>query len=267
MVEVVNPVASARNARVVMLDFDGTLSLIRSGWQEVMTGMMVDGLAALRSGESRERLRALVDEFITRLTGRETIHQMAEYASQIAMRGGAPASAQEYKLDYSERLDGLIRQRREALRTGKALPQDYLLPGAMAMLDRLQERGLLLYLASGTDHASVLEEVELLGLNDYFGPRVFGALDDPQAFSKGQLVRKLVEEAGYKGAELLGIGDGPVELEVVKAVGGTTVGVAAVEPACVEFDQTKQRRLAQAGADVVIANYLEWPMLESLLFA
>jgi 3-oxoacyl-[acyl-carrier protein] reductase len=40
------PGASAREARVVLFDFDGTLSLIRSGWVETMVPMMVEILAA-----------------------------------------------------------------------------------------------------------------------------------------------------------------------------------------------------------------------------
>ena len=39
--------------RSVLFDFDGTLSLIRQGWQDVMVPMMVDILAELESGETR----------------------------------------------------------------------------------------------------------------------------------------------------------------------------------------------------------------------
>jgi phosphoglycolate phosphatase len=92
MIEVLRPGASARNARVVMFDFDGTLSLIRSGWVHVMVPMMVDTLAALGTGESREALTALVDDYVARLTGKETIYQMMEFAEQIRRRGGTPTS-------------------------------------------------------------------------------------------------------------------------------------------------------------------------------
>ena len=42
MLENITPGISARNARVVLFDFDGTLSLIRSGWMNVMVPMMVE---------------------------------------------------------------------------------------------------------------------------------------------------------------------------------------------------------------------------------
>ena len=58
--------ASAAGAKVALFDFDGTLSLVRSGWMEVMVPMMVEILADLKTGESEEQLRALVEGFVWR---------------------------------------------------------------------------------------------------------------------------------------------------------------------------------------------------------
>src|SRR3954447_9678270 len=62
--------------RCAVFDFDGTLSLLRGDWQGLMVPMMVDALAATASGESREQLTAIVEEFVTRLTGQPTMQQM-----------------------------------------------------------------------------------------------------------------------------------------------------------------------------------------------
>ena len=51
MVEQLRPGVSAKNARVCLFDFDGTISLIRSGWMDVMVPMMVEIL--LRSADRR----------------------------------------------------------------------------------------------------------------------------------------------------------------------------------------------------------------------
>ncbi len=58
MIQILKPGVTARGARVVLFDFDGTLSLIRSGWVEVMVPMMVEILVDLKSGESESDLRA-----------------------------------------------------------------------------------------------------------------------------------------------------------------------------------------------------------------
>ena len=52
--------AAGRSIRHAVFDFDGTLSLIREGWPQVMVPMMVEVLQATGSGESPEALQALV---------------------------------------------------------------------------------------------------------------------------------------------------------------------------------------------------------------
>ncbi len=71
-----------------------------------------------------------------------------------------------------------IADRREALRQGKAAPDQYLVPGARAALEDLRARGLKLYCASGTDESYTLEEARLLDIERYFEGRIFGARDD-----------------------------------------------------------------------------------------
>ncbi len=69
--------------RAVLFDFDGTLSLIREDWPQVMIPMMVDVLAATGTPETREELAAHVEEFVMRLNGRQTIYQMIQLADEV----------------------------------------------------------------------------------------------------------------------------------------------------------------------------------------
>ncbi len=266
MVENITPGISARNARVVLFDFDGTLSVIRSGWMNVMVPMMVEILADLKTGESEEQLRGLVEEFVWRLTGKETIYQMIAFAEAIQARGGKPLEPLAYKQMYLDRLWQKIESRVEALRKGQADPQQYLVPGALDLLDRLKERGLKMYLASGTDEIYMKEEARLLGVTKYFDGGVYGALDDYKSFSKAILIQRILSTAEFQGNQFLGFGDGYVEIEEVKNVGGVAVGVASEEPACEQVDQWKRQRLIGVGADYIVPNYLCGEELISSLF-
>src|SRR5690349_4841233 len=178
MVENVTRGVTARNARVVLFDFDGTLSLIRSGWMDVMVPMMVEILADLKTGETEEQLRTIVEDFVWRLTGKETIYQMLALADAIEARGGKPLEPLVYKKMYLDRLWQKIESRVQALRQGRADPEQYLVPGARALLEHLKNRGLRMYLASGTDEIYMKEEARLLGVTEYFEGGVYGALDD-----------------------------------------------------------------------------------------
>jgi len=266
MLENITPGASARNARVVLFDFDGTLSVIRSGWMNVMVPMMVEILVDLKTGESDEQLRALVEEFVWRLTGKETIYQMIAFADAIQARGGKPLDPLAYKQMYLDRLWVKIEARVEALRKGQADPEQYLVPGSRALLEGLKDRGLKMYLASGTDEIYMKEEARLLGVTKYFDGGVYGALDDYKSFSKAILIQRILSTAEFQGNEFLGFGDGYVEIEEVKNVGGVAVGVASEEPACAKVDQWKRQRLIGVGADYIVPNYLCGEELFSSLF-
>jgi len=267
VIEIIREASSARKARAVIFDFDGTLSLIRCGWRDVMIPLCVEQLAALHTGEPESRLMAVVEEFVWRLTGKETIYQMMALADAIRERGGQPLDPRVYKQMYLERLWLLIRDRIEDLRTGRAAPEAYLVPGALQMLELLAKRGMHLLLASGTDHGDVTREAHLLGLERFFGERIFGAQEDLKSFSKALLVQQLISQAGFRPEELLVFGDGYVEIEEVKKAGGVAVGVATAEPLCDRVDAWKRTRLIQAGADFIIPNYLDYHELAEVLFA
>ncbi len=258
--------ASAANARVALFDFDGTLSLVRSGWMDVMVPMMVEILADLKSGETEADLKTVVEDFVWRLTGMETVYQMIEFAAQVEKRGGKPLDPLQYKKMYLDRLWERIRGRVEELKSGKASPEKFMVPGTRALLESLKDRGLKMYLASGTDEAYMKEEARLIDVAKYFDGGVYGALDDYKSFSKKILVNRILSSTDVRGEEIIGFGDGYVEIEEVKLVGGVAVGVASTEPECQVVDEWKRQRLIGVGADYIVPNYLCHADLLSALF-
>jgi phosphoglycolate phosphatase len=266
MIENVRPGVSARHARVVLFDFDGTLSLIRTGWMNVMVPMMLEILADLKTGESEEQLRALIEEFVWRLTGKETIYQMIAFADAVEARGGKPLDPLVYKKMYLDLLWQKIEKRVEGLRKGQTDPEQFLVPGSRALLERLKDKGLKMYLASGTDEIYMKEEARLLGVTPYFDGGVYGALDDYKSFSKAILIQRILSTTEFQGNEFLVFGDGYVEIEEVKNVGGVAVGVASEEPGCSRVDEWKRQRLIGVGADYIVPNYLCGEELFASLF-
>ena len=127
LLEVINPEANALKARVAIFDFDGTISIIRAGWIDVMIPMMVEPLLDLKTGETEKELIKIVYDFVGDLTGRQTIYQMMEFADQIKKRGGTPKDPLEYKHQYLDLLMVKIKDRRENLRSGKTDPTDWIL--------------------------------------------------------------------------------------------------------------------------------------------
>src|SRR5207248_903049 len=141
-------------------------------------------------------------------------------------RGGIPRDPLEYKHEYHDRLMKRISGRLEALESGAAKAEDWVVPGSHALLEALKRRGLTLYLASGTDLKYVRREAELLGVAEYFGEHVYGAMDDYRSFSKQMIIAQIIREEGLHGEQLLGFGDGFVEIEELRRAGGVAVAVA-----------------------------------------
>ncbi len=242
--------------RFVLFDFDGTLSLIRQGWPEVMLPMFVEMLPR-RSDENDDDLKRLVYDDIMRLNGKQTIFQMIQLTERIRERGGNPREPLWYKHEYLRRLDRRIGNRVQGLRSGRIQPDDLLVHGSRQLLELLSSRGFTLYLASGTDEPSVMAEAGLLDMARYFGPRIFGARDDYQNFSKKMVIDHILRDNAISGEQLLSFGDGYVEIENTKAAGGMAVAVASDEAnnGSGRIDPWKRQRLLEVGADVVIPDY------------
>ncbi|HCQ04017.1 MAG TPA: haloacid dehalogenase, partial [Candidatus Latescibacteria bacterium] len=219
-IEIVNPAINRGSFGYVLFDFDGTISVIRQGWREIMISMMVDILADFKTGETESDLINLVTGFVDELTGQQTIYQMLRFCEEIRHRNGTPADASIYKQQFHDQLNIHIADRMQGLKSGALLPEDLMLPGTLDLLENLTNRGLELYLASGTDIQYVQIEAELLGVTSYFKGRIFGALDHYQAFSKARVIQDILQTYAVQGDQLLGFGDGYVEIENVKAVGG-----------------------------------------------
>ena len=265
-IEVINPQIPRGHIRHALFDFDGTISLIREGWQGVMIPMMVEILRQTPKGrmEPEEELERLVTDFVTRLTGKQTIYQMLRLCEEVRKRGGQPLDPLEYKRLYHERLWERIKGRVEALRTGRVEPDEMMVPGARAMLEALRARGVTCYLASGTDEPYVWDEARALRIDHYFAG-IYGALDDWKSYSKRKVIERIIGENGLSGKEFASFGDGFVEIEEAKAVGGIAVGVASNEATRKGINEWKRKRLIEAGADIIVPDFREHERLVGYL--
>jgi phosphoglycolate phosphatase-like HAD superfamily hydrolase len=265
-IEVHHPAVQRGRIRHAVFDFDGTLSLLRAGWQEVMIAHAAEELSRTPGAPPSEGWRAFCREYITRLTGEQTIYQMLHLEEQVRRRGGAARPASEYKREYLRRLGERIRHRLEALRQGRESPAGYLVPGSVGLLEGLARRGVTCYLASGTDHPFVVEEAGLLGLAPYFGGRIYGAQEDYRRSTKKLLIARIIAENGLQGPELAIFGDGYVEIANAKEAQGLAVGAATCEDHSAEWDEWKKHRLLEVGADLLVPHWEESQLLLAYLF-
>lgn len=264
-IEIINPAFGRGQIRYALFDFDGTLSLIREGWQAIMIPMMVDLLLQTPRHEAPAQVETVVKEFVTRLTGKQTIYQMIQLCEEIRGRGGQPREALFYKSLYNECLNQHIADRIQGLKSGQISPAVLSVPGASAWLEVLKRRGIVCYLASGTDEAFVIEEAALLGLTPYFSG-IYGAQEPYQNFSKKMVIDRIIQTHQLHGPEFAAFGDGYVEIEDAKSVNGVAVGLATDEKNRAGVDTWKRSRLIAAGANLIIPDFQQADRLEAFLF-
>ncbi len=263
--EIVNPHHPRGPFQAAIFDFDGTLSLLRRNWQEVMIPMMVEILAATGTRETRDELHVQVEDFVMRLNGKQTIYQMMQLAEEVAKRGGSPREPIAYKHQYHDLLWQQVGSRVESVRSGRVSAEELTVPGSSELLRQLHASGLKMYLASGTDLKYVQDELGVLGLAKWFGPHVYGALDDYKKFSKAMIIEQMIRDSGVASNQIVGFGDGFVEIEEVKKVGGLAIGVASNEETREGINDWKRNRLIKAGADIIVGDYRQLDILLQLL--
>lgn len=266
--EILTQRRASHTFRYAVLDFDGTVSLIREGWQKIMIPYFTDELCATPKGGDMDpaALAEEAREFVFVNTGKQTIYQCIELAARIRALGGEAQDPQAYKDEFQRRLLGAIDLRLRGLADGSIQPETLTVPGSYELLTMLRAHGVSLYLASGTDENYVLKEAALLGLDQFFDGHIYGAQRDYKTFSKKLVIERILRENQIPGHVLLGFGDGYVEIENVKAVGGYACGVASNESERVGLDEWKRERLIRAGADLVIPDYRDLAALEAYLF-
>ncbi len=240
-----------------IFDFDGTISLLREGWQGIMAPVMVDMICG--DTEPTQAIRDEVAAFIDETTGVQTILQMARLVEMVQRHGrvapGEILDAQGYKALYNERLMAPVRERLAKLDQGELPPAEALVPGALEFLRELRARGLDLYLVSGTDHADVVHEAEKLGAAQFFNGGIMGAEPVYRGSNKEQIIRTVIDEHGLHGAEVLVCGDGPVEMRHAREHECVALGVASNEQEGAGWDWRKRERLITAGAEILIPAF------------
>lgn len=246
---------TGKGFKCALFDFDGTISLIREGWQKIMIPYFCEVIEALGTGESNDAITAEVTEFVDRLTGKQTIYQCIALDEAVVKRGGAHVDAGEYKKEYLRRLNIKISDRKQGLANGSIDPDSLSVKGAKRFIEELRNAGINCYLASGTDEEDVIYEASLIGVKELFDGGIHGAKDALLDCSKEAVIKNMIEKLKLDPEELVTFGDGFVEIELTAKLGGYAVGVATNEKTGDGIDETKRKRLIGAGAEMIIPHF------------
>jgi rfaE bifunctional protein kinase chain/domain len=249
-----------------IFDNDGTISTLREGWEQIMAPMMMkqilgDKYTGADSALLKE-IKKAVDEFIDKTTGVQTLVQMKGLVSLIRDYGFIPENRIldefGYKKIYNDELLQSVNRRAEKFMKGELNADDLTIKGSLGLVKRLYDKGIKLFLASGTDVEDVRREAALLGYDKYFTGGIFGSVGDINKEAKKIVLDNILDIIGREnGASVITFGDGPVEIRETVKRGGIAVGVASDELKRFGLNINKRGRLIKAGASLLISDFTQ----------
>ncbi len=260
--------------RHAVFDNDGTISTLRQGWEQVMAPVMTRAILGDCYQSADEGLYRKVSErvleYIDKSTGIQTLVQMEALVELVREFGIVPAGEVldrfGYKRLYNEALMQMVNERIAKLKRGQLEVTDFTVKGAVEFARALRERGVTLYLASGTDHEDVVAEAGVLGHAGLFNGGIYGAVGDITNCSKKMVIDRIMSEHNLHGPELAVFGDGPVELRESRKRDGLAIGIASDEVRRYGLNLDKRARLIKAGAHVIVPDFSQRDELLGLLF-
>jgi rfaE bifunctional protein kinase chain/domain len=260
--------------RHAVFDNDGTISTLRQGWEEIMAPVMIRAILGDHYQTADDRLYQKVQrrvlEYIDQSTGVQTLIQMEALVGIVREFGLVPPEKVldrfGYKKLYNDALMEMVSERSARLQRGQLDVSDFTVKGSVDFARALRERGVTLYLASGTDHADVVAESKALGYADLFNGGIYGATGDIDNCSKKMVLDRILAENNLSGPELAVFGDGPVELRECRKRDGIAIGVASDEIRRHGLNVQKRARLVKAGAQLIVPDFSQGTELLGLLF-
>jgi rfaE bifunctional protein kinase chain/domain len=273
-VEIVNKVPADLKIKYAIFDNDGTISTLREGWEQIMAPMMIKAILGEKYLEADEstytKVKSAVNQLIDKTTGVQTLKQMKILAGLVAEFGFVPEdqilNEFGYKEIYNDALIEMVRKREEKLQKGELGIEDLVIKNALFFIRTLYDKGVKLYLTSGTDEEDVRHEAAVLGYDSLFEGRIFGATGDINMEAKKIVLDRILDSIGESEAvSIVTFGDGPVEIRETHKRSSITVGIASNELRRYGLNLKKRTRLIQAGADIIAPDFSQHEILFGLL--
>lgn len=257
-----------------IFDHDGTISILREGWEKIMEPVMVKAILGSMYTEADEttyhKVLSRVRKFIDDTTGIQTLVQMQGLVKLVREFGFVPEQDVMdefgYKAIYNSALLELVNERISKLKREELNIDDFIIKGAVPLLQKLYNSGIKLYMASGSDENDVIEEAKVLGYAELFEGRIYGAVGDATKEAKRIVMDRIAKDIGLENMkQVVAFGDGPVEIREISKRGGLAVGIASDEVRRFGLNQQKRSRLIRAGADIIIPDFSQYKILLKIL--
>ena len=245
--------------KCVVLDYDGTLTTFRRGWEKILHAFASAKICDHEDFAAGNKEAALddIDYFVAHAGGsnpRQLMSRLIELAKKylFSVEMDLQSCAEEYVEVFHQAINKRLNKCYEN-------GESYLIKGTRQMLDFLNQRQIQCYVVTGSAENDVRNELEILQLGHHFCD-VYGATLNTSGRHKEEALADIISLHSYKKCEMLMVGDGSVEIEAACNFGLPSLGIASDEHnggLC----ERKRRHLIDAGAQLIAADYQHFPQM------
>jgi len=235
-----------------IVDWDGTISLLREGWNKVMK----DYIANYISLNPQKKDLLWAENFIKETMGENTVDQMLGMMAKAHENGvkNMPIDqkkrknlAEKQRIKYRKSLEEKMRSKR--IKRAKVHPGEFINKGIKKFLQELKKRNVKIFVISGSEQkerGGIEEEVEILKLKHYF-EKVFGYNGQIHPYTKENALKWIIKKYKIKNPlQILVVGDGPKEIKTGRDFGTITIGLVS--------NNLSKKNLLKSGADYIVYN-------------
>ncbi|MCM8538085.1 MAG: HAD hydrolase-like protein [Lentisphaeraceae bacterium] len=211
--------------RAIVLDYDGTLTTFRRGWELILYTYVKIALDPLGEKENDEVLEADLVDFVKHAGGTSPRQLMERLQALILKHTGTKESVDYYMSEYSRIFNGEIQKRVSSFNEDS---ESYVIAGVRELLAFLSEQKTENYVVTGSGTEEVSHELDVLQMSQFFHC-VFGT--DPLSTGRHKVdsIKSILDQHSLNKDEVLIIGDGSTEARAAKELNLAFIGIASDE--------------------------------------
>ena len=249
------------NKNCAILDYDGTLSRLRHGWQTYMHEFFFrtafpKGFDSSKASHVELECAQDLEEFIKHVAGTHYQTQLGALYSALEKLNSPHDSLEKITADYLQFNDQWVNKRLIQHRENKRLPQ-LLLADAEKMLFYLKEQGYDLFLLSGTGSKEIKYECQFLGIDHYFQDLIGFTEGAPEPF-KPKAIENILSQGNYTASSSLVIGDGLTELKAGRENNCQCIAIAIDEELGFGIDPIKLELQQAHGFHTIVTELADF---------
>ena len=241
---------SVDSIKCVILDYDGTLTTFRKGWEFILYPYAKNCIDQNHQPENNPDLEKDLQYFVAHAGGTNPRQLMGRLADLVEKYTGKSESIEFYIEDYGSIFNAEIQSR---VNNFKENSESYLISGVRELMDFLKMNKILTYVVTGSCSKAVSDELVKLEMADFF-QEVFGADIHTFGNHKYDAIAEIMKRHNLTEKEVLIVGDGSTEMRAAQDMNLPALGIASDEHnggLC----EHKRELLIGLGAHAIVADY------------